>query len=156
MLVSLPRHVLPLLLAACGLAAQAQPVMQPGAWQFTERLTHQLPGKPPSHTDSRTVTQCLTVDFLAAEPYFTPGASASASQPAQCHAEDYQRLGSAARWRLACRAANGGLIDVRVHNQASAQALTLRSQQTVTHPSGAQEHIGREIQARRLGECRSE
>ena len=142
---------------ACGAASEvvAQSVMQPGGWQMQSRITARNPATGESKNMGESTTRmCLTREFLAKDPYLTPGIDREKMERrnARCAVSDEQRRGSAASWKMSCQTADGSTVDMTIRNAASFKTLTSDILQTVT--KGGEVLIVRiAIDSSYIGEC---
>ena len=147
-------------LAAClGAApALAQKVMTPGAWEMTSTITREIEGQPLEQMGRHTIEMCLTRDFLAADPYFTPNLDEQrlAARQAKCTTADHQRTDDAASWAMACELPDGSRTQARVRNTASAERMTTQLVQDVERGGGGKGRITMAGEGRHIGECTPE
>ena len=69
--------------------------------------------------------QCLSAAFLDKDPYLTPGIDKEkmSQRGATCSLADEKRDASTASWTMACKLADGTLIDMTINNSVSRDAL---------------------------------
>ena len=147
-------------LATCAsaLPALAQKAMTPGGWEMITSITRELPGAAPEPMGRHTLKQCLTPEFLAAEPYLNPNLDKErmAARQAQCTSSDYQREGASASWVMACELADGSTLKARLRNSASADRITLQMVQDVERPGGSKGRVTISGEGRYIGDCTEE
>ena len=148
------------LFATCALApsAFAQKVMTPGGWEMTSSISRELEGKPVEQMGRHTLKICLTREFLAAEPYLSPGLDDErmAARQAKCTSEDLQRDGDSASWVMACELADGSRLRARLRNSATADRLTTLMVQDVERGGGGKGRVTISGEGRYIGECTEE
>ena len=146
-------------LAACAaLPAAAQKVMTPGAWEMTSTITREIEGQALEQMGRHTIQMCLTRDFLAADPYFTPNLDEQrlTARQAKCTTADHQRTDDAASWAMACELADGSRTQARVRNTAGAERMTTQLVQDVERGGGGKGRITMAGEGRYIGECTEE
>lgn len=147
-------------LAACALAtpAVAQKMMTPGAWEMTTSITRELPGQPTEQMGRHTMKICLTREFLASDPYFSPNLDDQrmAAQQIKCTSDKLQREGDAASWTMACEMRDGTRLNARLRNSATADTVTLNTVQDVERAGGGKGRITMAGEGRYIGECTEE
>lgn len=113
-------------LVGFSLTASARSVMQPGGWEMRAKITAQDPATGETKTISEsTLRQCLAAAFLEKDPFLTPGIDKEkmVKRGASCSLADEQRNENSASWTMACKLADGALIDMSINNSASKNAL---------------------------------
>jgi hypothetical protein len=116
------------------LGAVAQSVMQPGGWEMHATISAQDPATGETKTLSEaTMKQCLSAAFLDKDPYLTPGIDKEKmiQRGATCSLADEKRAENSASWRMACRLADGTLIDMTINNSVSKETLQSEIRQVV-------------------------
>ena len=145
------------LFATCALApsAFAQKVMTPGGWEMTSSISRELEGKPVEQMGRHTLKICLTREFLAAEPYLSPGLDDErmAARQAKCTASGYQREGDSAQWAMECTVADGSTLRAQISNHAELDRLTTRMVQDVERPGGSKGRVTMAGEGRYVGDC---
>jgi hypothetical protein len=128
----MPRFSSPLRLAVAAtfvthaLGAIAQSVMQPGGWEMHAKITAHDPATGETKTLSEaTMKQCLSAAFLDKDPYLTPGIDKEnmVQRGATCSLADEKRAENSASWKMACKLADGTLIDMTINNAVSKHSL---------------------------------
>lgn len=117
----------------CG-PASAQSVMQPGGWKLAMKLSAQNPETGKFNTINESAsTMCLSKEFLANDPYLTPGVDKKKMEQkkAKCTISDEKRSETAASWRMVCQTADGNTVDMKIKNSASRDKLTSDIEQAV-------------------------
>ena len=116
------------------LGVEAQSVMQPGGWEMHAKISAQDPatGERKTLTES-TMKHCLSAAFLDKDPYLTPGIDKErmTQRGATCSLADEKRDASTASWKMACKLADGTLIDMTINNSVSKETLQSDIRQVV-------------------------
>ena len=99
---ALPRRVILAAFAALSSGAMADAPVQPGGWEMKAVITaRENPSSPPKTLTESTARVCLTKDFLAKDPYLTPGIDQDKMEKkgAKCSISDPRRAAnSASNW----------------------------------------------------------
>lgn len=139
-------------------AAPAQAIMQPGGWKMEMKISARNPSTGESKALNESVSRmCLTREFLARDPYLTPGLDREKMERrnAKCSISDQVRVGNSASWRMACQTADGSAVEMSIRNTATSSKLTSEIQQTVR--KGAETfHVRMLMDASHLGACTNE
>jgi len=108
--------------------------MQPGGWEMRAKITAQDPATGETKTVSEsTMKQCLTKAFLEKDPYLTPGIDREkmTQKGATCSLSDEARNGNRASWKMACKLADGTVLDAKIVNSASKHGFSSDMKQVV-------------------------
>lgn len=157
----MPRINSPLRLAVAAaffthaLGADAQSVMQPGAWEMYAKISAHDPATGETKTLSEsTMKQCLTAAFLDKDPYLTPGIDKEkmSQRGAACSLADEKRTESSASWKMACKLADGSLIDMTINNVVSKHSLRSDIRQVIDK-GGKTAQMQIAMNSKFVGEC---
>lgn len=135
--------------------AQAQSVMQPGGWEMHARISaHDSATGETKTLSESTMKQCLSAAFLDKDPYLTPGIDTEkmTRQGATCSLADEKRTESSASWKMACKLADGTLIDMTIHNSVSKHSLRSDIRQVIDK-AGKTAQMQIAMNAKFVGEC---
>ncbi len=142
-------------LAALPAGAIASPLMQAGGWEMklaiSARETAASPYKPMSENTTRV---CLSKEFLAKDPYLTPGIDRDKMEKkgAKCTISDTKRTDSTASWKMSCTLPDGNSADMFINNTVSAKTLRSNIDQVIQKDGQAlQMKIG--LKANHVGAC---
>lgn len=142
-------------LAALPAGAIASPLMQAGGWEMklviTARDTATGPYKQMSENTTRV---CLSKEFLAKDPYLTPGIDRDKMEKkgAKCSISDPKRTDSTASWKMSCSLPDGNSADMFINNTVSAKTLRSNIDQVIQKDGQAlQMKIG--LKANHVGAC---
>lgn len=145
------------LLAALSLPALSQSVLQPGAWERSLEGAVQDPQTGQYRTmQSEQRRECLTEASLKTAPYLNPALQQRVrSGSGDCRVDDEQRSAEAARWRMACTAADGTRRDLRFEATASATRFesVLHSTELPAGDPARAVQVRFQTRMTRLGEC---
>lgn len=111
----------------------ANPIMTPGAWNMSMKMTAINPntGKKVNVGNSQS-TFCLTQEFLATDPYLSPTIDEEKMRRkgANCTTSGYSRSGNSAGWTMSCTMANGAQVESNINTSVTAKSYTVTMKQT--------------------------
>lgn len=139
------RLMIAVALCAAGTAAWAAPILQPGAWRITTRMT--MPGTPfPPH--SMTLTTCYSPKQVANMKKWSP----PGKNPNACKRIAYHVSGNTVTWTSRCGGPHPGVSTGRItyHPDFYQGTVTTR----ITNPQGGTMNVTDRFKARRVGPCR--
>lgn len=152
------RFVIAAAMVAFSLTAGARSVMQPGGWEMHAKITAQDPATGETKTiNESTMRQCLTAAFLENDPFLTPGIDKEkmVKKGASCSLADEQRNENSASWTMACKLADGALINMSIKNSASKNVLRSDIRQVVDK-SGKKVLMQILMDSKHIGKCTSD
>ena len=123
---ALPRRVILAAFAALSSGAMADAPVQPGGWEMKAVITaRENPSSPPKTLTESTTRVCLTKDFLAKDPYLTPGIDQDKMEKkgAKCSISDPRRAASSASWKMNCVMADGNSVDMHISNTVAPRKI---------------------------------
>lgn len=136
-------------------AAQAQAVMEPGAWETRTKITglDLESGQTKTFADATTKV-CYTLEFLAKEIHLTPGVDQRKAEAkgAKCGISDARREGNTASWKMDCTLADGTRTEAVVRNVAAKRTFSSEVSQTV-YKQGHEVPMKISAQSRHVGAC---
>ncbi len=152
---ALPRRVILAAFAALSSGAMADAPVQPGGWEMKAVITaRENPSSPPKTLTESTTRVCLTKDFLAKDPYLTPGIDQDKMEKkgAKCSISDPRRAANSASWKMNCVMADGNSVDMQISNTVAPRKMKSEVQQTV-HKGGQDLEMKIIINSTHIGEC---
>ena len=152
---ALPRRVILAAFAALSSGAMADAPVQPGGWEMKAVITaRENPSSPPKTLTESTTRVCLTKDFLAKDPYLTPGIDQDKMEKkgAKCSISDPRRAANSASWKMNCVMADGNSMDMQISNTVAPRKMKSEVQQTV-HKGGQDLEMKIIINSTHIGEC---
>ncbi len=135
-------------LLAVSAVAQAAPVMRPGEWKITTRMT--IPGVAiPARSMTQTI--CYTPKALANLRNWASRAS-GAHHASACKRVAFHVSGNTATWTTRCGGPHPEVSTGRVSYQANTYQGTLKM--GMPNPQGGQMNLVEHFTGRRIGPCR--
>jgi len=137
------------------LGAVAQSVMQPGGWEMHAKITAHDPATGETKILSEAaMKQCLTAAFLDKDPYLTPGIDKEKmiQRGATCSLADEKRAENSASWKMACKLADGTLIDMTINNVVSKHSLRSDVRQVI-NKGGKTAQMQIAMNSKFVGDC---
>ncbi|WP_374496258.1 DUF3617 domain-containing protein [Zoogloea sp.] len=156
----MPRPALPRLLVLAAFASLSSGAMgdapvQPGGWEMKAIVTaRETPSSPPKTLTESTTRVCLTKDFLAKDPYLTPGIDRDKMEKkgAKCSISDPKRAVGSASWKMNCVMADGNSVDMQINNTVAQRKMKSEVQQIV-RKGGQDLEMKIIINSTHIGEC---
>lgn len=142
-------------LATLPLAATASPLMQPGGWEMKLTLTARETATGPFKTVSENSSRiCLSKEFLARDPYLTPGIDREKMEKkgAKCSIADPKRTERTASWKMSCSLPDGNSADMFINNTVSARSLSSQIDQVIQKDGQAMQ-MKINLKASHIGVC---
>ena len=152
---ALPRRVILAAFAALSSGAMADAPVQPDGWEMKAVITaRENPSSPPKTLTESTTRVCLTKDFLAKDPYLTPGIDQDKMEKkgAKCSISDPRRAANSASWKMNCVMADGNSVDMQISNTVAPRKMKSEVQQTV-RKGGQDLEMKIIINSTHIGEC---
>lgn len=142
-------------LATLPLASIASPLMQAGGWEMKLVLSARETATGPFKTVSENTSRvCLSKEFLAKDPYLTPGIDRDKMEKkgAKCSISDPKRTDTNASWKMSCTLPDGNSADMFINNTVSARSLRSSIDQVI-QKDGQALQMKINLKASHIGVC---
>lgn len=142
-------------LTALPAAAIAAPLMQEGGWEMKLAISaRETAAGPYKQMSENTTRLCLSKEFLAKDPYLTPGIDRDKMEKkgAKCTVSDPKRTDTTASWKMSCTLPDGNSADMFINNTVSAKTLRSNIDQVI-QKDGQALQMKISLKARHVGAC---